>query len=69
MNQADSAKQVALAITRHLRRRRVFEGGRLFGVDYTTWHTCYPHLSLTFEAAMEALTGTPGRYVPVAPLG
>ena len=42
---------ICRAINRHLRRRRAFDGGRAFGVDYRTWCISYPHLSRAFSAA------------------
>jgi hypothetical protein len=52
------------AINRHVKRRRLFEGGRTFGVDYTTWCVTYPQLARAYQAASEILTGRNGRFLP-----
>jgi hypothetical protein len=53
----EDARSVAFAINRYVRRRRIGEGGRSFGVEYVTWHICHPQLSTAFNAAIEVLTG------------
>lgn len=65
----EEARAVAYAINRYVRRRRIGEGGRSFGVDYVTWHICHPQLSAAFNAAIEVLTGRAGKYVPVSLTG
>lgn len=60
------AKIIIKSIDKHIRKRRIFQGGRSFGVDYITWRVSYPHLCAMFDKAGEVVMGRPGRYIPLA---
>jgi hypothetical protein len=60
----DQARAIIKAINRHVRRNRLFAGGRTFGVDYSTWRVSFPQLSATYQAAAEILMGRSGRFMP-----
>lgn len=64
-----TAVLVLKSINRHIRRRRIFDGGRTFGVDYATWRGSFPHLSSVANDCGEAINGRRGRYLPIALLG
>ena len=63
---SDEARTLVKAINRRIRRDQIFEGGKAFGVDYTTWAICYPSTASAFNAAAEILTGRSGRFLPAA---
>lgn len=72
MDARADARSLAKAINRHIRRRHIFEGGRTFGVDYSTWAVCYPHLAREFnQAAALLVEADPDsiRAIPIALLG
>lgn len=59
-----NARAIVKTINRRCRRHRYFEGGRQFGVDYTTWVMCHPQMAFEYSRAAEALTGRKGRFIP-----
>jgi len=59
-----NARATIKAINRRIRRHGFFDGGKAFGVDYTTWSLIYPQMASTFNAACEELTGRKGRFLP-----
>ena len=58
------ARATLKAINRHVRKERIFEGGRTFGVDWPTWCMCYPQLAMTFQRLAEFVTGRKGCFMP-----
>lgn len=62
----ENARVVLKAINRHVRRKRIFEGGRTFGVDFNTWNACYPHIASVFNKAAEIFIGREGRFMPAS---
>lgn len=58
------ATAVCKAINRHCRKAQVFQGGRQFGVDYTTWAVTYPQMAHAFQKAAKIITGRDGRFMP-----
>lgn len=54
------------AINRHVRKARIFEGGKAYGVDWPTWNVCYPHLARAFCNAAEVVMGRKGLFMPIA---
>ena len=56
-------------INRHIRRHKIFEGGRTFGVDWRTWHACYPHLASVFDKHAAIVAGRCVQALPSALFG
>lgn len=52
------------AINRHLRRKRVLEGGLKFGLDWVTWNICHPQLAKAVDYCGELITRRTGRFLP-----
>ena len=59
-----SAKTLIKAINRRIRRKKLFEGGLQYGLDYPTWSLCYPQMSKVLNQAAKVITGKDGRYLP-----
>ena len=52
-----TATATVKAINRHVNKAQVFSGGRMFGVDYTTWAVCYPQTAKMFNDAASIMLG------------
>lgn len=59
-----SAKTLIKAINRHIRRKKLFEGGLQYGLDYPTWSLCFPQMSKVLNQAAKIITGKDGHYLP-----
>jgi hypothetical protein len=58
------AKTLIKSINRHIRRKKLFEGGLQYGLDYPTWSFCYPQMSKILNEAAKIITGRDGFYLP-----
>jgi len=55
----ENSRTFLKAINRYVRRKRVFDGGRTFGVDYATWQVCYPQIAKAYNQAASLFLGRP----------
>lgn len=58
------AQSIVKSINRHCRKVEMFKGGREYGIDFSTFSTCYPQISKVFCNAAEILVGRKGKFLP-----
>jgi hypothetical protein len=59
-------KSILKSINRHVKKNRLFEGGRSFGVDFATWQVNYPQMCREFCKAAQQLLGREGNFLPAS---
>ena len=60
----ETAQSIVKSINRHCRKSETFKGGREYGIDFSTFSTCYPQISKVFCNAAKILVGRKGRFLP-----
>ncbi len=60
-------RAILKAINRHIKKRRIMldRGFPDYGVDFATWHCCYPQMASMFRHHAEKLMGRDGLFMPL----